>query len=408
MPTTPHSGRDRAVPLRVLPLFLAAVACSSSRNTASESLVLPANPDRVWPGPRPVRGTGVDAPKGSENGFAHTSTGQDDPEWVEDDAPPGDPARPEDPALRAPQPHPLDEWSREQLESAVRRDLKQLGSISIGAPSSGALINGVRAEASELYEPVAPEGAWGTSETLEYLSAAVRSVHQRFPNTPPLSLGHISDRDGGPLRPHLSHQSGRDVDISFYYLDGSPWYARATRENLDLPRTWAFLRALVTETDVEMVLVDASIQTLLRTYAIESGEDPVWIDQLFSGSRGLLPIFRHVPGHATHLHIRFYNPIAQETARRSLDTLVREEKFRPPPVFLRHRVRRGETLGRLAKKYRVSIESIKRANGLTSSLIRAKKTYLIPTGRRAIQAGKKPLMFPARRLPAGAASSAAD
>jgi len=324
-----------------------------------------------------------------------------DPETVEDEAPQdGEFETPPESDTAPVRAHPLDGWTSEQIANVVRTDISRLGSLSLGAPSAGALLNGVRAEACPLFEPVHAEGAWATEETLQYLSAAIRKVHEQFPDTPPLSLGHISDRDGGPLSPHLSHQSGRDVDLSFYYSNGASWYARATRANLDLPRTWALVRALITETDVEMILADHSVQALLRKYALEHGENPEWVQGLFAGTAGgLRPIIRHAPGHATHLHIRFYNPIAQESARRCQRILQEEGKTRAMASFVRHRARRGETLGKLAKRYRVTVEAIKAANGLRSSLIREKREYRIPVRAAPPPPRAEPLRFPARRLP---------
>ena len=134
--------------------------------------------------------------------------------------------------------------------------------MSLGSPNAGALLNGVQATETPLYKPLSPSGAWGTQETLDFLAVALGKVHEQFPGTGPLSLGDISGRSGGPSHPHVSHQSGRDVDIAYFYNDGAGWYARGTAKNLDLPRTWAFVRALIAETDVDLILIDHSIQVL--------------------------------------------------------------------------------------------------------------------------------------------------
>lgn len=296
--------------------------------------------------------------------------------------------------------HPLDGWSPERIAQTVKQDLQALGSISVGQPNAGALLNGVRAEASPLLQLVNAPNAYGTQETLDYLSAAIRSVHAAFPETPPLSLGHISAPRGGPLRPHLSHQSGRDVDLSFFYREGARWYTRASEKNLDLARTWALVKALVTETDVEMILVDRSIHPLLRREALSRGEDAAWLASIFEGSAGKLrAIVRHAPGHATHLHIRFFNPIAQETGRRTHPALLAAGLAPQLSAFLVHRARRGDTLGKLAKKYGASVQAIQRANGLRNSRIRERRDYRIPVRARAIQPASLPLKFPTRRVP---------
>ncbi|HEY3499085.1 MAG TPA: penicillin-insensitive murein endopeptidase [Polyangiaceae bacterium] len=295
--------------------------------------------------------------------------------------------------------HPLDSWSADKVADAVARDLPSLGSMSLGSPSAGLLINGRQAEKSTLYEPVSPGSAWATEETLAYLDAALRRVHAENPGTLALSLGDISAQSGGPIAPHVSHQSGRDVDIGYFYKNDTRWYRRGTAQNLDIPRNWAFVRALVTETDVELILIDNSIQALLREHALASGEDPAWVDGIFRGRGGERPLIRHARGHATHIHVRFYNPLAQETARRSYSALVARGVVPPVQSFVQHKAKKGDTLGKLSKRYGVSVVAIKRANRLKSSLIREKRTYLIPIARPRPAPEPRRLAFPPRRLP---------
>jgi hypothetical protein len=308
-------------------------------------------------------------------------------------------------------PHPLDGWSDERIERAVSTDLASLGPMSVGTPNAGALLNGVQAVASPLYTLVSPGGAWGTQETIDYLNTAVQAVQAEFPNTPPLALGDIGARHGGPLRPHISHQAGRDLDISFYYRDGTKWYARGTRENLDFPRLWAFVRALIAETDIDLILLDHGLQLPLKEYALSIGEDSSWLDQIFQGKGAARPIIRHAPGHATHLHLRFFNPIAQETARRCYASLARHNLIKTPEQYLSHKAKKNETLAMIAKKYGSSVRAIREANGLHSNLIHEQAVYRIPvTGgvriphseRVRIPARRPP---PARRDPSAAAST---
>jgi hypothetical protein len=275
-------------------------------------------------------------------------------------------------------PHPLDGWSDERIERAVSTDLASLGPMSVGTPNAGALVNGVQAVASPLYTLVSPGGAWGTQETIDYLNSAVQAVHDEFPDTPPLALGDIGARHGGPLRPHISHQAGRDLDISFYYRDGSKWYARGTRENLDFPRLWAFVRAIIAKTDIDLILLDQGLQVPLKEYALSIGEDPAWLDQVFQGKGATRAIIRHAPGHATHLHLRFFNPISQETARRCYASLARHNIVRVPEQYLSHKAKKNETLGMIAKKYGISVHAIREANGLHSNLIHEQAVYRIP------------------------------
>lgn len=296
-------------------------------------------------------------------------------------------------------PHPLDGWSDERIAAAVTSDLPSLGPMSLGTANAGALINGVQAEENRYYKPVVPSGAWSTQETLDYLARALAKVHEQFPDTPPLALGDISNKHGGPSRPHISHQSGRDVDIAYFYNDGGRWYARGTAKNLDLPRNWAFVRALLAETDVDLILIDRSIQVLLERYALEQGEDPAWLSNVFRGGSGLRPIIRHAPGHATHIHIRFFNPIAQETARRCHPHLLAAKLTQQPQSFLSHKVKKNETLGMIARKYKVTIPKLKAANGLRSSLIREKSVLRVPIATRGPVKTSDRVRVPPRRVP---------
>jgi len=315
--------------------------------------------------------------------------------------------------VRAEQPHPLDGWSDAQIATAVREDLPALGPMSLGSANAGALINGVQASETPLYRPISPGGAWATRETLDYLGVALGRVHEQFPDTPPLELGDISGKRGGASPPHLSHQSGRDVDIAYFYNNGARWYARGNAKNLDLPRNWAFVRALIAETDVDLILIDSSIQRLLEEYALEQGEDRAWLAGVFRGAPGavgagdpsatrplrLRPIIRHAPGHATHIHIRFFNPIAQETARRCHGFLLEAKLTHAPQRYLSHKVKKNETLGMISRKYGVSVPRLRAANGLKSSLIREKSVVRVPVASHGPEPVPARLRIPARRVP---------
>lgn len=296
--------------------------------------------------------------------------------------------------------HPLDGWSEAQVAAAVVSDLASLGSMSLGSPNAGALINGVQATRTPYYEPVSPSGAWGTQETLNYLNSALTRVHEQFAGTPALGLGDISGEHGGPNPPHHSHQSGRDVDIAYFYSDKSRWYARASAKNLDLPRTWAFVRALIAETDVDLILIDHTLQRLLEEHARQQGDDSTWLDGVFRGVPGKLrPIIRHAPGHATHIHVRFFNPIAQETARRCYPSLLKAKLARAPQYYVAHKVKKNETLGMIARKYGVPVPRLRSENRLKSSLIREKSLLRVPVAKPANVGPGPRLRVPARRVP---------
>lgn len=75
----------------------------------------------------------------------------------------------------------------------------------------------------------------------------------------------------------------------------------------------------------------------------------------------------------------------------------------PQPAYVYHRVRSGETLSTIARRYRTSVASIKRANNLRGSLIRAGKRLKIPGksytySQQPVQAKVAPGQVPAYHL----------
>jgi penicillin-insensitive murein endopeptidase len=294
--------------------------------------------------------------------------------------------------------HPLDGWTEQRIEEELAKNPESFGSMSIGNTNAGALYNGIKMPEGSAWELVDPDHAWGTRETVDYLSHCLARVAEQLPGAPMMYIGHISARRGGHLSPHISHQSGRDVDVSYYYLPGdSKWYAVARASNLDRDRTWAFVKALVSDTDVELILMDRSVQKLVREFALSHGEDREWVNDLFDGGDGFPPIIRHAKGHATHIHVRFYNPLAQETGRRAYGGLLKRHIIEPPSYYVKHKVKEGETLIGLAKKYRVPVKVIQQANGMKSDMLRATHDYKIPQ-RGGVRPGPRALI-PARRVP---------
>ncbi len=315
-------------------------------------------------------------------------------------------AKVELPAQPVRPPHPLVNLGDKELEAMLVNDPAKLGPISLGRTNAGALFNAVPMPKGAQWKIVNPPQTWATAETVAALVRAIGRVNETFRDTLRIHIGDISERSGGHIAPHLSHQSGRDVDMGYYYTTPLAWYTHARASNLDLPRTWALVKAFVIETDVERIFIDRSIQKLLKAYALTAGEDPTWLDRVFGGPLSReRPLIAHSPGHASHLHARFYNPIAQETGRRVYRMLVAHKKISPPTYFIHHKVRRGDTLGRMARKYRTTVKALKKANRLRSTRIIAGRKYKIPR-RGGVAAAGAPLVIPPRRLPpSGAARS---
>jgi murein endopeptidase len=205
------------------------------------------------------------------------------------------------------------------FKAALHDEPLALGAIAIGRPNRGALFNAVQLSNDDpRWKLEVPEQSFGTEETVRAIEAAIAEVNRLFPGTRALSVGHLSSKHGGWLRPHRSHQNGRDVDLGFYYIDDSPWYRKATMDNLDVPRTWALLSALERAGGLEYAFLDRSLHQVLRKHAESIGESAEFLQHMFDGplpQRG--PTIRHARGHLTHLHVRFTSPIAVENAHRA-------------------------------------------------------------------------------------------
>lgn len=293
----------------------------------------------------------------------------------------------------------LDALSDEKLRRCIRDDLASLGPMSLGRPNAGALINGVPMPEGEHWEIVSPRTAWGTQETIDALVLAIEQVNAQYPDTHVAYIGDISRELGGPLRPHRSHQSGRDVDVSYYYHpDRAAWYQRASARTLDVERTWALVRALLTETDVEMMFIDLSVQKLLKEHALAVGEDPAWLDSVFQyGARRAGRIIRHTWGHASHIHVRFYNPVAQRLGVRSYEQLAELELITPLHRYVRYQARGGDTVEAVAVRAGTTPRALRSMNGLRTGNLVAGRTYLVPLRGRVAKV--REVTIPPRRLP---------
>ncbi|TKC98097.1 penicillin-insensitive murein endopeptidase [Polyangium fumosum] len=296
-------------------------------------------------------------------------------------------------------PSPLLALSVTQLEARYRSDPASVGPLSLGATNAGALVNGVQMPKSEKWIVQDPSCAWGTQETVDAIARSIEKVAAEHPGAPPLAIGHISSKKGGHLSPHRSHQSGRDVDLGYYHNPPKTTFVRATESNLDLERTFAFVKTIVSESDVELVLIDTAVQRLLVAHALRKGEDEAWLDQVFQvRGKHPRPVVRHARGHGNHLHVRYVSPVAQELGRRA-GAFLKREKVAPPHVadaVVMHKARSGDTLQILARRYGTTVEAIQGANGLKTIDIKMGRTYRIPVPKP--QAPPKAPPVPKRRV----------
>ncbi len=296
------------------------------------------------------------------------------------------------PGAAGPDIHYTADLSDQELQRRWQEDLPSLGSISVGFADQGRLINAVRM----------PDV--GAKETVDALTTAFRAVQEKFPGSAPARLSHIGAEEGGYLRPHRSHQTGRDADIGFFYKsDAIPRPGVRRDRSMDLPRNWALLRALITLTDVQVILVDRSIQRVLRDYALAAGEDREWIDRIFRRDRTAL--VQHAHRHRDHFHVRFYAPRSQELGRRIQPLLA----LRPEQNLAVHKVRSGQTLGQLARVYDTTVKAIRKANHMRGTMLHLHQRLLIPLRKPCTLCPlPPPVSVPPRCLPPAFASASTN
>jgi penicillin-insensitive murein DD-endopeptidase len=201
-------------------------------------------------------------------------------------------------------------------------------SASIGGPSDGRLEGGVPLPVhgpGYRFDPrKSPERRHGTVELVQALVRAAGSVHERMPGNE-LTIGDLSLREGGTIAGHASHQSGRDVDVMFYLVDdeGQPFGGKPiplepdgtghdyndlanadddVRVHLDVPRTWLFVEALLSDPGVAInrIYVVEHVRKMLLEHAKKT-KAPKKIVELF-GHVTCQPRFPH----DDHMHIRAF------------------------------------------------------------------------------------------------------
>jgi len=199
--------------------------------------------------------------------------------------------------------------------AAVRIDDSLLSfSEAPDADDPGTLRNGVQLGSSPHYEVKNPENAWGERAAVVAIQRASTIYSRTVPGGPKVHIGDLSRRGGGYFPPHLSHRSGRDVDVGYVLLGDEAddrRFRRADASNLDVPRTWALLRAFISTGYVRIIFADTSIQRLLYDYARESGVDEETLAELLQYPRGAnFPggVIRDWKGHKNHFHVRFGPP----------------------------------------------------------------------------------------------------
>lgn len=207
----------------------------------------------------------------------------------------------------------------------------QAPSTSCGYANRGALADGlelaVRGPGYTIPDPWrSRERRYGTAELVSLLREAAARVAADHPGAM-LGIADLSQRGGGAVPGHRSHQSGRDVDLIYYAVDeeGAPiepdatmpyytstglaYYARSPswnknirRRYFDVARNWALVKALLTsdEIAVEQLFVSNRIERWLIDHARSMGEP----EEIIHAAQLALRRPSRGENHNDHLHLR--------------------------------------------------------------------------------------------------------
>jgi murein endopeptidase len=181
------------------------------------------------------------------------------------------------------------------------------GSVSVGTPNRGKLVNSLALpENAKLYTVRKPDESFGSSHTLHNLQLAIANFRQATGYSGEVVIGAISKQGGGRLRPHSSHQSGRDVDIRLPL--SNPKGSADNVDDVDWDATWALLQAIVATGEVQYIFLSTSRQKHLYKAAKRAGASKDMLERMIqyprkSGSND--GMIRDESGHTAHFHVRF-------------------------------------------------------------------------------------------------------
>ena len=176
----------------------------------------------------------------------------------------------------------------------------QVGSIAVGRPNHGSLVNGLQLpetgpdwvtwDGPAGRSPNGPERRWGTDRLLAFLIAVLHDYRLANPGAPPVLVGDLSRPWGGPFGRrygglgHASHQNGLDVDVI---------YPRADRALLPPARVRDVDRALAQDLVNRFVAAGAQFAFVGRHV----------------GLRGPPSVVQALAHHDDHVHVRIANDV---------------------------------------------------------------------------------------------------
>lgn len=181
------------------------------------------------------------------------------------------------------------------------------GGQGVGTPQAGSLVGGIQLPARpHLYTRRDPSRSFGSTHTIRTIQAALGSMRRERGHDAEVIIGDISLPRGGPFAPHVSHQTGRDIDIRLVLARGVPRDTLPSAPDVvDWDATWALVHGFLETGQVTHVFLGFDRQPHLHEAARRAGVHERVLDAWFQwpqpGGPGLI---RHEDGHRAHVHVR--------------------------------------------------------------------------------------------------------
>ncbi len=181
------------------------------------------------------------------------------------------------------------------------------GSYAHGKPNHGRLIGGVQLTSNDDFDVRNPDRAYATSHAALQIRRAIADFRRRSGYRGQILVADVSKKGGGRLRPHRSHQTGRDADIRLPKLEGIPAGKVPSADEIDWIATWHLVSAFVDTGEVEYIFLDYRRQRRLYRAAQRLGVPKQRLREVLQypdGPKATHGIVRHSKGHTIHMHVR--------------------------------------------------------------------------------------------------------
>ncbi len=183
---------------------------------------------------------------------------------------------------------------------------------SVGSCNAGNLRGGVNLDTDGDRKGVGfvlPAGrttSWGTPATVRHIRQCMSRYRANYKKGAPVNIGDLYTRDGGHVGNHLSHQSGRDVDLGF--LTKPPqsigvFNREATATNLDVQKEWTVIQCLLDNRETQFIFASWTVVNSLKAYVVKNRSLRSRYLKFFGNG-----VIQGDNEHMTHLHVRFRCP----------------------------------------------------------------------------------------------------